>query len=222
MQMRMRMAGLWAATVLAMATSCTKQERGGGTGEHPRPSPITGDTPPQVTAVLSAVTLADDCAHADATRPAEAKRRAPDDADRSMTEGESQARSCTQSSLQLTLTGTNGGKTGRAEVKLLRVELIDTATGKSLGQLTPRNPRLWADAVGAYQVWDQTIANLQQAKVMFDLSAPDYSQIGGRWNAPGKVFRLQATISASGAESTTTKEVSIEAPEVMVDPMIET
>ena len=221
--MQMRMAGLVAATVLAMATSCTKQERGGATGQHPRPSPLTADTPPQVTAVLSAVTLADDCAHADATRPTEeAKRRAPDDADRSMIEGESQARSCTQSSLQLTLTGEHGGKAGRAEVKLVRIELIDSATGKSLGQLTPRNPRLWADAAGAYQVWDQVIASGQQAKVMFDLSAPDWSPIGGRWNAPGKVFRLQATISAGGAESTATKEVSIEAPEVMVDPMIET
>ncbi len=221
--MQMRMAGLLAATVLAMASGCTKQERGGGTGEHPKPSPITADTPPQVSAVLSAVTLADDCAHADATRPTEeAKRRAPDDADRSITEAEMQARSCTQSSLQLTLTGANGGKTGRADVKLLKVELIDTATGKSLGQLTPRNPRLWADAAGAYQVWDQLIANGQQAKVMFDLSAPDWSPIGGRWNAAGKVFRLQATISAGGAESTATREVSIEAPEVMVDPMIET
>ncbi len=221
--MQMRMAGLVAAAVLAMATSCTKQERGGGTGEHPRPSPITADTPPQVSAVLSAVTLADDCAHADASKVEEAKRSAPDDADRSATvEAESQMRSCTQSSLQLTLTGANGGKTGRAEVKLVKVELIDTATGKSLGQLTPRNPRLWADAAGAYQVWDQVIASGQQAKVMFDLSAPDWSPIGGRWNAPGKVFRLQATISAGGAESTATKEVSIEAPEVMVDPMIET
>jgi len=60
MTMQMRMAGLLAATVLAMASGCTKQERGGGTGEHPKPSPITADTPPQVSAVLSAVTLADD------------------------------------------------------------------------------------------------------------------------------------------------------------------
>ena len=41
--MQMRMAGLVAATVLAMATSCTKQERGGATGQQAAGAGLGGD-----------------------------------------------------------------------------------------------------------------------------------------------------------------------------------
>jgi hypothetical protein len=217
----------WTVVVAVLALGCTRQERGGGGGDPTRPRPPGAALP--VTATLSAVTLADDCAHADASESERRKRTLTE-----MEASESQSRAncppegcggaCAQTTMMLAFEAAAGATPARVE--LVRVELIDVATGKSLGEMHPRNGRRWVEAANAYQVWDGAINPTQHLMTMFDLSAPDWSSIGGRFQASGKTFRVKATVTIDGAATTvgidTTMQQQITSPDIFTDPMIET
>ncbi len=213
-----------ASLLLALSAGCTKHERQNGGGPV-KPSPSVGPVAgPEVAVTLAAVTLADDCATAEApaTPALPAKTASPrpgDQAPASMVPGAAPSRRrCEQTTMQLMLAAS--GKSARTDIQITKVELFEKADGKSLGTMTARDPQAWTDAAGAYQTWDGSIGPGQQLKAMYKLSAPDWSVIGGKWNAQGKSFRVVVTVKMGGQESTA--EATVEGPEIMVEPAIPT
>lgn len=213
-----------ATALLALTASCTKHERQNGGGPvKPSPSadPVAG---PEVAVTLAAVTLADDCAtaQAPATPGPPAKTMPPrpgDQAPASMVPGAAPTRvRCEQTTMQLMLAAS--GKSARTDIQISKVELFEDASGKSMGTMVPRDPQAWVDGAGAYQTWDGMIGPGQQLKTMYKLSAPDWNVIGGKWNAQGKSFRVVVTVKMGGQESTA--EATVEGPEIMVEPAIPT
>jgi len=208
--------------VAALAFGCTRQERGVGGGTHPSPSPDAL----QVSAILAAVTLADDCPPptgivvgakptADIAQGGQAAQGAcgPGGC------GNSFRRMCQQTTMQLTLRA--GAKGAPTTVKIVRVELEEIGDHTAMGFLTPRSPRVWTES-GNYQPWNGTISAGQSLQVMFDLSSPEWHKIGGRWLAQGKTFRLRVTMSIDGVDSTVQIEQQVESPEITIEPPVVT
>ncbi len=214
----MRLATL-ATAMLALTASCTKHERQNG-GEPVKPSPTAGPVAgPEVALTLASVTLADDCASAEAPATPAAPAKVPADAPASMVPGAAPSRRrCEQTTMQLMLAAS--GKSARTDIQITKVELFEKIGGKSMGTMTARDPQAWADAAGAYQTWDGMIGPGQQLKTMYKLSAPDWSVIGGKWNAQGLSFRVVVTVKMGSLESTA--EATVEGPEIMVEPAIPT
>ena len=214
-----------ATALLALTASCTKHERQNGGGPvkpSPTADPVAG---PEVALTLASVTLADDCATAEApaSPPMPARRappgKVPGDAPASMAPGVvPMRRRCEQTTMQLMLAAS--GKSARTDIQITKVELFEKIGGKSMGTMVPREPQAWVDAAGAYQTWDGMIGPGQQLKTMYKLSAPDWSVIGGKWNAQGLSFRVVVTVKMGSLESTA--EATVEGPEIMVEPAIPT
>ena len=208
-----------ATALLALTASCTKHERQNGGGPvKPSPSadPVAG---PEVALTLASVTLADDCASAEAPATPAAPAKVPADAPASMVPGAAPSRRRgEQTTMQLMLAAS--GKSARTDIQITKVELFEKIGGKSMGTMVPREPQAWVDAAGAYQTWDGMIGPGQQLKTMYKLSAPDWSVIGGKWNAQGLSFRVVVTVKMGSLESTA--EATVEGPEIMVEPAIPT
>lgn len=202
--------------VLALAlVGCVRADQGGadkgpGTPPPQPPKPAALD----VSVKLASASLADDCGPrtGDFAQPPPAGASAvPAPAEPVAEEAASSARmkkpggsfaaqdcargdcghlgGCQQTTLQLTIgSGAVGAVT---EVKLEKVELLDEQ-GAVVGELAPRDPKLWKD--NAYVKWAGSVGPNETLNVSYDLSAPDWSKLGGsRMAAQGRTFKLRVT-----------------------------
>ncbi len=211
--------------------------------ESPTPSPSPSKAPPepeplQVSAVVASVSLADDCAThtaAPASQPgftlASTTAGAGVSAPRSTRQAPARSqtrRACQQTSMQVTLTA---GSTGaRGTVEIARVELLDADGQAPLGDLTARNPRHWTGS--QYDAWDGAIAPGAMLKTTWDLSAPDWSRLGGsRDAAAGRTFVVRVTLRVAGRDDATSvatgkvtlpRKVKVKSPPIMVEPPVMT
>jgi len=138
--------------------------------ENPE-SPVEIPAPPPemmvtVEASISGATLGDDC-------PAEEDSGAGIAGD---CDGECRA-FCQQSNVQLAI-DTSAGDVDPLVFEVVRVTLHDHETGEELEELTPRDPRVWADDVG-YEGWDERLPAPSDLATTYDLSAPSWSDIAG-------------------------------------------
>jgi hypothetical protein len=175
---------------------------GGGT-----PAPST-----RVTVEMTAVTLGDDCGGGRPSVPTKSKTKSEAKSDEDLTaRSESRLgmgkarRACEQTSMQLSVISPAGAVPTELHVK--KVELFDDA-GTLLGELTPRTPTRWKNAVG-YEAWDEKVLGAETLSVSYALSQPDWSKVTDRWN---KTFTLRAVITVAGADQTLQRDVVTQAP----------
>jgi len=179
------------------------------------PSPPPSTSPAKtvaakVTISMTSATLADDCG---APPPPKAKSatwvkdQADVKADMADTRFKSKARrSCEQSSMQLSVKSAASGAPATLTVK--KVELFDDQ-GTMIGELTPRDPGVWAVDGTSYNAWDQTVAPGTELSVSYALSQPPWGTVSSRWN---RTYVLKAVITVGGNDQAVQHDVHIEAP----------
>ncbi len=186
-------------------------------GDPPRPTdPV--DTAPaaaKLTVSMASATLADDCkgdtlpppppAPAD---PIESKPTAPVwrkgamAADDAPSAAKSKRRHrCEQTSMQLSISATPGAP---VKVTVKKVEIFDE-TGKSLGEVTAREPTIWSET-GSYGPWDERIASSGQFAVSYTLSQPAW----GNEDRRNKTYVVKAVVSVGGEDQTIDREVALQ------------
>jgi hypothetical protein len=111
------------------------------------------------------------------------------------------ARHCDQTSMQILIKANAGVKS--APVKVKKVELLD-AKGKLIEALTARDAQKWE--TDKYITWDQSIEGGKSLQLMYPLTAPDWSKVGGRMNAHEKSFQLRVTLTIGAGERTVEKQ----------------
>ena len=181
----------------------------------PAPSPATA----KVTVGLTAVTLADDCgtpAAGAATKGAAKRQDSSEPYTPSRNRGvTAPQRRCEQTSMQLSVIA--DATSAPTEITIKKVELFDD-NGKSIGELTPRQPTRWS-ANGVYEAWDQKVAAGAQLSVSYLLSQPQWNHVASRWN---RTFTLKVTVTIGGADQSVSKDVHLKSPPTSLPPNVRT
>ncbi len=194
----------------------TERPAGSGTGSAAtvaEPPPTVAATSAVVIAVAS-ITLADDCPNEGKTAAIETEPKTKMKADRDDSDASRKSRAkreaaaCVQTSVQLEL---RSSATAATTIALRKVELID-ATGKVLGELTPRAPDRWTDE-GSYVAWDQSLAAGATLKASWPLSSPDWVKYGTtKVAAAAQVFQLRLTVAVNGADQIVAGQTTVMSP----------
>jgi hypothetical protein len=200
----------------------------------PDPKPDAKPDPtPQVAAatiVIASVTMVEDCpdreapaAPAPASSPVpgapmpEAAKQAPaDEAMGDVADGDSQYDPCSQSTMQLALSGHPGP--GAATVKIESVRLVRADTNAELAPLKARKPLSWNEA-GMYEAWDERLPPDKALKASYKLSVPNWADVEAKLGAGsvGRMFVLQVEVSVDGRRQTiVSPEFAREEPEILV------
>jgi hypothetical protein len=146
----------------------------------PPPPPVVAGL--EVSATIIAATLGDDCLLAE--RFAGLCAPTPD--------GGGCGLPCQQSNLQLSFkTGAGEGKS--AKIAITSVALHDAKNGTKLDTLTASAPKSWMG--NGYGAWDETLKASSDLKATYDLSAPNWSKIGGQFLGE---YRLLVTLDIDG------------------------
>ncbi len=195
--------------VLGLASGCAGYDEGGGKSpeevEEPKPEkPKPEDPKPEepsaadlVEVSVASVQLQDDCAPAQApakpvkSMSAERSMQQPDEpaGDMEFVPGASAKRgpgfapSCIQSRVQFAI-ASSAKEDLTFSVKAVRLKKADD--GKALGQMTTRQPQIWAES--RYDVWDQSVEAGADIKVGYALGGPDWGAVskaagGDTWGA---------------------------------------
>ncbi len=214
-------AGIFSSALVVACSSPTakpsesQRAAGGAIG-----SATVGTATPTVTAAsnvviaVASITLADDCPRASQTAALEAAPKAKMKADRDSTyypggnQATKESAACVQTSVQLDL---RSAASAAAKITLRKVELID-ASGKVLGELTPRAPDRWTDE-GSYVEWDQSLAAGASLKASWALSAPAWTAYGTtKAMAAGQVFQVRLTVAVNGADQVVARQATVLSP----------
>ncbi|MFO0618017.1 MAG: hypothetical protein U0414_35830 [Polyangiaceae bacterium] len=164
-------------------------------------APPAASSPPRraaldVSVVLVAATLADDCGGDAGARPAPVLSKG----DSAESEKSAKAkRRCEQTSMQLSITSDKGNVPARLIVK--KVELFD-ASSRSVGVLASSDPTVW-DESGGYVPWDERIAPASALAVSYALGQPPFEPDDAR----DQTYTLKAVVSVDGVDRSITKEV---------------
>lgn len=180
----MRLVSALSTGCVLLATSCFMDHN------MPPDPPITAV---EVEAVISGATLADDC-------PASGEDGDIDSG--ACADGLPCPSICQQSNLQLAITTTEGGSVVTWQV--MRVTLLDFATGAELQDLTPRDPRVWNDSDG-YLEWDELLPSPSDLSTSYDMQAPDWNDLAARldgfWS---RSYQIRMLVEVDGVERTLT------------------
>ena len=169
-----------AASLLGACLSHTRSDDAGpSAGDSAFPDTCVCEdaaSAPEVEAVLSSVTLADDCALD--------------------TDSDCAGDCCQQTSLQLQFSASSVGT--EVAIEIVSVSLF-TEDGAFLQNLTLRDPRTFD--MGSYLPWDERIAPSESLHVAYDATSPDWTVIdpGHRF---GTRYRVQVVVRIDGAERT--------------------
>jgi hypothetical protein len=108
--------------------------------------------------------------------------------------------------VQIAFNATAGSK--GAVIQVVKVELVDSASGSLVDTLTASKPQVWNG--NAYAAWDQNVTPGGDLKASYDLTAPKWSTIdsstaaGGTTRTGGgsysKSFKLHVTLLVDGVE----------------------
>lgn len=192
-------------------------------------------TPKPMTVELSSVTLADNCPTPTVQPPPPGNFAKPPPVQQTKSESDTEpapkaargscarppcpsigrSRACEQTSMQLVF---SDGPSVGTPIKIKRVELLDDK-GKLLQTLTASMPTQWDAAKGSYVAWDGELRG--STKASYRLTAPDWSKLGGRFNAQSRKFQLRVivTVGNNGSERTVEKTSIIPAH---IEPMVVT
>jgi len=85
---------------------------------------------------------------------------------------------CQQSNVQLAIS-TSAGDVDPLVFEVVRVTLHDFESGDAIEDLTPRNPRVWAEDVG-YEPWAERLPAPSELSTTYDLSAPSWGSMSER------------------------------------------
>jgi hypothetical protein len=134
----------------------------------------------------------------------------------SSADGESFRRSCSQSTVQLSVTSS---RAGRFRVEAARV--LDAASLRPAGPVNLRAPTRWDAQQGTYAAWDEQLAAGVEARAGYKLGDPDFSRaaelVGPTFNTYGGPFVLELEVSVDGRRQTVrSSEFSREPPDMMV------
>ena len=214
-------AGVFSGSLLVACSSPTAKPAGpervsgsaAGSAVGVSPSPTVAAASAVVVAVAS-ITLADDCPREGKTAAIEAEPKAKMKADRDdsaasrNSRAKREAAACVQTAVQLDL---RSSATAATTITLRKVELID-ATGRVLGELTPRSPDRWTDE-GSYVAWDQSLAAGVTLKASWALSAPTWATYGTTKSAAAaQVFQLRLTVAVNGADQIVEGQATVMSP----------
>lgn len=166
----------------------------------------------QLEASISSASLASDCGSAE--RPGLIGDCAPPPED---CEGEACycGLPCQQSNMQLSLKidGIRGGTT----VEVVKVELFPTTDDLPgpLDTLSAYEPKVWDGET--YSAWDEQLAPGTETKVSYNLTAPDWEQIGGGepWQTYSMTFSLRVTLKINGEAVTLNSDEIMREPEIV-------
>jgi len=172
---------------------------------HPEPEPTF-----DVDVAIAAVSLADDCGAAAASRFA-GDCAEPEPSDPSDPSGISSEDGCggycQGSSVSLAITA-DGDRA--LSFRIQRVILLD-ADDNELTDLSSDNARLY-DATEGFVAWDETIPTPSELSVIYDLHGLDWSGIEDPY---GRTFKLRVVVDIEGETRTlTSEETSREYPVV--------
>lgn len=165
--------------------------------------PIGTNPDIEVTATLSAVTLANDCKSA-------GERDAPGAG--ACLQGDPCPGLCQQSNMQLVITAS--GK-GYADIQVLAVRIRDQGSNAMLDEVEAREPQRWSPPV--YTTWDERIAAQTSVTASYKLSQPDWSKIetgGTRYASSGRTFRVEVVLLIDGVSRTLQLDGVSREPEV--------
>lgn len=181
---------------------------------------------PAIEVELSSVTLAEDCADGQRTKPlappplkqaaagsgSNASPSSPPPASSELAPGACASGAncgalpqpaCEQTSMQL-LVGVPAGAVA-TKLAIKTVEMLDDK-GVVIGTLTARAPSKW-DGKGTYVAWDEAVTPATGSlAVSYKLSSPDWNKLGGQWSAASKKFALRVTVSVSDKDRTIEKQ----------------
>lgn len=148
----------------------------------------------EVDAEIAAVSLADDCGSLGGAEPGIGAPPAGDCAE------DACPSFCQQSNLTLRMIVGEGE--GPVDAVLLSVHLLDYDSGDRLADMTPRQPRIWAEE--GYTSWDELLGAPSDERTLYDLSTPDWSAIGegDAWSTFSMRFRVEVTLEIDGQELT--------------------
>lgn len=159
-------------------------------------------TPPsgvEVDALISSVSLADDCPSS--SSGAGIAPCAPDVDCPSF---------CQQSGVQLDFT-VGAGSIEPLPFRILEARLLDADTNELVDDLDTREPSTWVD--DAYASWDEQLISPSELSTSYKLSAPDWSDIGSRVAAPSDFFILELDVEIDGEPRTLQSDpIAREAP----------
>ncbi|MCR9166003.1 MAG: hypothetical protein ACE37F_17075 [Nannocystaceae bacterium] len=172
--------------------------------------------PAEITVLLTAATLADECGSGPTTRP---RPRPMPAAQGGMTKpslrGDSPrkskakrarraARACKQSSIQLAVTAGKDAPSAKIVVKSVELLLAD---GTSLGTLQTRSPSVWSD--GGYAPWDEAVQPGQDLSVSYAITQPDWSGVQDRRS---QTYTMKAVVAVDGTDKTLQQNVVLDIP----------
>lgn len=161
--------------------------------------------PTDVSVVMSAATLGDDCTGV-GTVPVRAAAPAPKKA-RAGSQGAASAkmtaarRACQQTSMQLSVSA--GPNATATDLGVKSVQLLDEK-GKIVAELTASAPAAWS-AAGSYAPWNQTIKPGQTLSVTYALTTP----VGDALNDRTKTWTMKAVVTVGGKDQTLQRDVTV-------------
>jgi hypothetical protein len=159
---------------------------------------------PDVSASLSAVSLAEDCGEA---------KGAPGFGDQgACAEGTECPSFCQQSNLQIDLAADGGDAPVAFAIVAVRVTAENDDGLRD--DLTSRSPRQWTS--NGYVAWDEQIAPSAALKVSYSLSAPDWGALSStaRISNSGQTYRVEVDVRINGVLHTLSRGGVTREPEV--------
>ncbi len=112
---------------------------------------------------------------------------------------------CQQTNVQIAFSA--GAGTAGAAIQIVKVELMDSASGTLVDTLTSSKPQVWNGS--AYASWNQIVTPGGDLKASYDLSSPSWSKIDGsgagttRLSGSGsysRSFKLHVTLLIDGVQ----------------------
>lgn len=153
-----------------------------------------GDAEASIRVAIASVQLIDDCPEPEAERAARADQ---DEAKRAPGE----RRSCSQSTVQLSLASDQAGA-----FRVEAVRVLDGVQQRVVGSAALRGPTRWEQSNGSYLPWNEQVAAGGDLKISYKLgrlSLPDAEKLaGGGFNGYSGPFVLELDVAVDGVRRT--------------------
>jgi hypothetical protein len=180
------------ALLAAFSTSsCQKERESKGRDETPKELPKNVKV---ADVAISSVSISEDCPDTEPKAASNAKAAPSEDMGVSAEEMDSDSEyggmPCSQSSMQLAITGQGNSS---SQFGIVAIRLLGPK-GEFVGTLEPRLPKIWK--AKGYAAWDQIIMPKTDVKASYKLALPNWSEVqdkieGSTYNT---IFRLEVDI----------------------------